>query len=77
VRQRAGHDGGAPSGVDHGRRLTLAQTQQIKAIEQTKLTVKKRRGVVPFVSVFPVRLTFLRDSMLNDTSSLFYGLKAS
>lgn len=30
------------------------QNDQVKAIEQTKLTVKKRKGVVPFIRVFPV-----------------------
>lgn len=32
------------------------QKDQIKSIEQTKLTSKKRKGVVPFVRVFPVGL---------------------
>ena len=32
---------------------------QIKAIEQTKLSVKKRKGIAPFINVFPVRLTLL------------------
>jgi exocyst complex component 1 len=27
---------------------------QIKAIEQTKMTTKKRKGVAPFIRVFPV-----------------------
>lgn len=27
--------------------------EQLKAIEQTKLTVKKRKGVVPFIRIFP------------------------
>lgn len=34
-----------------------SQKEQIKSIEQTKLTLKKRKGVVPFVRVFPVRLS--------------------
>ena len=33
-----------------------SQKEQIKSIEQTKLTLKKRKGVVPFVRVFPVRI---------------------
>jgi len=36
-----------------------AQKEQIRSIEQTKLTLKKRKGVVPFVRVFPVRLSGL------------------
>jgi exocyst complex component 1 len=31
------------------------QKEQLKAVEQTKLTVKKRKGVVSFIRVFPVR----------------------
>ena len=30
------------------------QKEQIRSIEHTKLTLKKRKGVVPFVRVFPV-----------------------
>ena len=33
---------------------------QIKAIEQTKLSVKKRKGIAPFINVFPVRPTLWR-----------------
>ncbi|KAK4058603.1 hypothetical protein OIO90_000047 [Microbotryomycetes sp. JL221] len=33
--------------------LERACKEQIKGIEQTKLTLKKRKGVVPFVRVFP------------------------
>lgn len=37
------------------RCLGAAQKEQIRSIEQTKLTLKKRKGVVPFVRIFPVR----------------------
>lgn len=40
--------------------MWVAQKEQIKSIEQTKLTLKKRKGVVPFVRVFPVRALPLR-----------------
>lgn len=32
----------------------VLQKEQVKSIEQTKLTIKKRKGVAPFVRVFPV-----------------------
>ncbi|KAM0792567.1 hypothetical protein ACM66B_005230 [Microbotryomycetes sp. NB124-2] len=37
--------------------LDRACKDQIKGIEQTKLTLKKRKGVVPFVRVFPMFVT--------------------
>lgn len=37
--------------VEHHR----SQKEQMKSIEATKVTLKKRKGVVPFVRVFPVR----------------------
>lgn len=33
--------------------LNRALDEQVKAIEQTRITLKKRKGVVPFVRVFP------------------------
>jgi hypothetical protein len=33
----------------------LLQASQVKSIEGTKITIKKRKGVAPFVKHFPVR----------------------
>ncbi|KDE03286.1 hypothetical protein MVLG_06216 [Microbotryum lychnidis-dioicae p1A1 Lamole] len=41
----------------HSKSISSLERQikeQIKGIEQTKLTLKKRKGVVPFVRVFPI-----------------------
>lgn len=46
------------------------QKEQVRSIEQTKLTLKKRKGVVPFVRIFPVRpLAFLPNVLLPPPSS--------
>ncbi|ETS61045.1 hypothetical protein PaG_04983 [Moesziomyces aphidis] len=39
--------------------------EQIKGIEQTKLTVKKRKGVVPFMRIFPVFVERVESQLLN------------
>lgn len=39
--------------------------EQITGIEQTKLTIKKRKGIVPFIKVFPVFLDRVEAQLLN------------
>lgn len=34
--------------------LNRSQNDQIKGVEQTKLTSKKRKGVAPFIKYFPI-----------------------
>ncbi|PFH54821.1 hypothetical protein AMATHDRAFT_353 [Amanita thiersii Skay4041] len=39
--------------------------EQLKSIEQTKLTLKKRRGVVQFVKHFPVYISRIENQLIN------------
>nr|CDI52043.1 related to Exocyst complex component Sec3 [Melanopsichium pennsylvanicum 4] len=39
--------------------------EQIKGIEQTKLSVKKRKGVVPFMRIFPVFVDRVESQLVN------------
>lgn len=40
-------------------------SEQITGIEQTKLTIKKRKGIVPFIKVFPVFVDRVEAQLLN------------
>ena len=45
-------------------RLIAAQNDQIKAIEETKLTSKKRKGVAPFIKFFPTYISRVESQLI-------------
>jgi hypothetical protein len=38
--------------------LSSIQEEQTRAIEETKVTTKKRSGILPFIRIFPVSVSF-------------------